>query len=66
MHTDGGETLMVVVMVKLHTVLTCLCIWCFFTNIFLHFEHVYFIVAGDAPEKVCKDRKTIVIGECIS
>ena len=49
MHTAGGETVVVVV-VELHTVLSCLSILYFFPNTLLHFEHVYFIVAGDAPK----------------
>ena len=48
MHTDGGET--VVVVVELHADLICLSIWCFYPNILLHFEHVYFILYGDAPK----------------
>ena len=46
MHTDGGET----VVVELHAVLSGLSIWSFFPNILLHFEHVYFIAAGDASK----------------
>ena len=45
MHTTGGETVE-----ELHTVLTCLSILYFFPNTLLHFEHGYFIVAGDAPK----------------
>ena len=45
MHTAGDETVE-----ELHTVLICLSILYFFSNTLLHFEHVYFIVAGDATK----------------